>query len=83
MLMLEKIEKAVKHMQTAMKCENREWISPTEIGEIVGGPGKHSSYGSPICKKGVALGLMLRNARGHYGLTVKGQFYQAKVENNE
>lgn len=48
------------------------WHSPTKIGFAVGGKGKHSSYGSPICKEAVERGLMERSTGGRYRLTLKG-----------
>lgn len=70
MRMQDKVDKAVKYMQKVLICEGRDWISPTEIGREVGGHGKHSSYGSPICKAAVNAGLMERDDRGWYSLTV-------------
>lgn len=69
MKMQEKIEIAIRHMKNELEVSGRIWISPTEIGKVVGGEKKHSSYGSPICKKAVELGLMTRNDNGHYALT--------------
>jgi hypothetical protein len=68
--MSEKIEKAMAYMHDVAMKEGRDWISPTEIGRAVGGVGKHSSYGSPICKQAVGEGLMKRNEAGHYSLVV-------------
>ena len=51
------------------------WISPTDIGQIVGGMTgedslkprlRRSSWASPICKRLVRFGLLERNASGHY-----------------
>ena len=68
MIMKEKIDKAVDYMREKQIFSGREWFSPTEIGVNVGGLGKHSSYGSPICKRMVKLGLAERNSKGHYRL---------------
>jgi len=43
------------------------WVSPTQIGKAWG-PGYHSAWASPYCKKLVKEGLLLRNRRGHYCL---------------
>ena len=67
MKMSEKIDRALFYMLKAAK-QGGEWISPTDIGRYVGGIGKHSSYGSPICKKLVECGLVERNEKGHYRL---------------
>ncbi|MGP1715664.1 MAG: hypothetical protein ACTS9Y_00665 [Methylophilus sp.] len=71
--MAEKIDQAVIHMGNKLSTENQEWFGPTEIGKIVGGPEKHSAYGSPICKKAVESGDMIRNDKGHYRLTELGR----------
>ena len=42
------------------------WVSPTTIGVIINGG--HSSVGSPLCKRMVELGMVERNAKGHYRL---------------
>ena len=47
------------------------WVSPTEIGNYVGGLSsgglpRHSAWASPICKKLVTLNLAERNERGFY-----------------
>lgn len=68
--MKEKIQLASEYMQRIQINQGRDWISPTEIGREVGGFGKHSSYGSPICKEMVKQGLVERNDRGHYRLLV-------------
>lgn len=62
----DKVGMAEAHME-ALRDE-REWFSPTEIGIAVGGPYKHSAYGSPICKTMVFRGICERNERGHYKL---------------
>ena len=43
-----------------------KYISPTEIGEEVGGENRHSSWGSPKCLKLVKLGFLERNEKGWY-----------------
>jgi hypothetical protein len=43
-----------------------EFVSPTEIGRIVGGNGRHSAWGSPLCKILVAEGKAKRNNKGWY-----------------
>lgn len=65
MNMSEKIQKAVDYMTDVYLKQGRDFISPTEIGNQFGG---HSAIGSPICKKAVTLGIMLRNDKGHYCL---------------
>ena len=50
---------------------NAPFVSPTEIGNLVGGINRngimrHSSWASPICKQLVSLGLAERNDYGHY-----------------
>lgn len=52
------------------------WVSPTEIGYEVGGLTKigsqrHSAWASPICKRLVQDGCVVRNSRGHYRLKGK------------
>jgi len=55
-------------------CPKSAWVSPTVIGEVVGGlmlPGysgglRHSSWASPICLRLVRFGLLERNTKGHY-----------------
>jgi len=47
------------------------WVSPAEVGINVGGRNsrgrmRYSSWGSPICKRLVELGLAERNRKGHY-----------------
>ena len=65
----EKIKKAKTYMEAEeASCGSGCWFSPTEIGKAVGGIKKHSSYGSPICKKMVELGIAERNEKGHYRL---------------
>ena len=68
MKMEEKIERATAYMKDVALNEGRDWISPTEIGVMVGGIGNHSAFGSPICKKMVEQGLAKRNNKGHYCL---------------
>ena len=51
--------------------EQRQYISPTQIGRVVGGrkPNgyfRHSSWASPICKKLVEMGKVTRDNRGRY-----------------
>lgn len=67
--MQDKINAAVRYMEHVAKKQGRDWISPTEIGREIGGPGCHSSYGSPICKAATSKGIMIRNERGHYKLS--------------
>lgn len=47
-----------------------DFISPTQIGHVVGGRGKwayrHSSWASPICKRLVKKGLVERSNEGWY-----------------
>jgi hypothetical protein len=45
---------------------NTRVISPTEIGNKVGGSGRHSAWASPICKRLVKHGIIFRSAKGHY-----------------
>ena len=47
--------------------EGRDWTSPTEIGNVVN-RGKGSAWASPICKRLVVKGYLLRNAKGQYKL---------------
>ena len=47
------------------------YVSPTEVGEEVGGGNRHSAWGSPLCKKLVAEGLATRNEKGWYNATDK------------
>lgn len=56
MKMDEKIKIAVDYMRRVSNTQGRDWISPTEIGREVGGVGKHSGYGSPICKEAGTTG---------------------------
>ncbi len=54
--------------------KGKEWVSPTQIGAIVGGNGyfygtivtRGSSWASPICKRLVNKGLLQRNDKGWY-----------------
>ena len=49
--------------------KGKDFTSPTEIGsDLFGG---HSSTASPICLKLVELGVLVRNAKGHYKLKGK------------
>lgn len=68
MTMDDKIENATTYMRVVAMKEGRDWVSPTEIGRQVGGSGKHSSYGSPICKEMVKRKVCRRNKNGHYRL---------------
>jgi len=68
MIMHDKISEAIKYMEHVMIHQGRDWFSPTEIGQRVGGGDKHSSYGSPICKKMVSLGIAERSDKGRYKL---------------
>ncbi len=51
------------------------FVSPTELGREVGKQlgkdGRHSSFGSPLCKKLVKVGLAVRNEVGHYAAVAK------------
>lgn len=55
----------------------RDYTSPTEIGrahaEMFGikSLNHHSSWASPICKRMVKKGLLIRNDKGHYKLNKK------------
>jgi DNA-binding MarR family transcriptional regulator len=49
-----------------MRNRNSKYISPTVIGNDVGGAAKHSAWASPICKALVKKKLITRNAKGHY-----------------
>lgn len=53
-----------------LQSKSPEFVSPTEVGREVGLKlGKkdlHSAFGSPLCKRLVALGLAERNDQGHY-----------------
>jgi len=46
--------------------KSRGWTSPTQIGFDLKGPGYHSAWASPICKKLVAKGILERNNKGWY-----------------
>ena len=50
---------------TYLRTHNK-WISPTEVGQKVGGGLRHSSWGSPICLRLVKLGMVLRHSCGWY-----------------
>ena len=52
---------------------SRDYVSPTEIGRGVMGPGYHSSWASPICKKLVSLGFLERSVKGAYRLLPIGE----------
>lgn len=47
-----------------------DFISPTQIGRVVGGKVRgiyrHSSWASPICKRLVKKGLVMRSEQGWY-----------------
>lgn len=81
--MAQKIDQAVIHMGKKLTTESQEWFSPTEIGKIVGGSEKHSAYGSPICKKAVDSGDMIRNDKGHYKLSEAGKARYKKLSKIE
>ncbi|HKI53910.1 MAG TPA: hypothetical protein VJ987_07275 [Anaerolineales bacterium] len=49
-----------------LKTHALGYVSPTEIGRVVGGNGRHSAWASPICKRLVRKGLAKRNERGWY-----------------
>ena len=58
-----------------LKSKSPGFVSPTEVGKEVGiklgKQGKHSSFGSPLCKKLVATGFAERDDTGHYKAVVK------------
>jgi uncharacterized ferredoxin-like protein len=63
---------ALKYLES--KCP--DYVSPTEVGREVGkqmGKEKRhsSSFGSPLCRKLVDLGLAVRNDAGHYAAATK------------
>ena len=43
-----------------------DFTSPTVIGKDVGGGRRHSSWASPICKRLVSRGLLVRSDNGWY-----------------
>lgn len=51
------------------------FVSPTEVGrevgKMLGKANRHSSFGSPLCKKLVDAGLAVRNMAGHYAAVEK------------
>lgn len=49
-----------------LKLKNGKFISPTEIGLVVGGGKRHSSWGSPICNRLVEKGYAKRHECGWY-----------------
>lgn len=54
-----------------------EYLSPTQIGNDVGGRKasgglRHSAWASPTCHELVDMGLAERNERGHYRITPRG-----------
>ena len=51
-----------------LKAANGKFVSPTEIGNEVGGWPKHSAWASPICKRLVELGLAKRHKCGWYAV---------------
>jgi hypothetical protein len=64
---------AVNFMKTPTNAEavlgylkGRNWTSPTELGRVIWGKGRHSSSASPTCLKLVKAGKLERNQRGHY-----------------
>lgn len=42
------------------------FVSPTEIGRVVGGGDRHSAWASPICLRLVTRGVLERDYRGWY-----------------
>lgn len=57
-----------------------EWISPTHIGQEVGGFPRHSAWASPKCLALVKKGLVLRGPGGKYMISKKGvAFYREWV----
>ena len=58
-----------------LRSKTPGYVSPTEVGRTVGTqigkPGSHSSFGSPLCKKLVTMGLAERNESGHYRAVIK------------
>lgn len=55
-----------KQVVCYLRVHGDRWVPPTEIGCELMGPGYHSSWASPICKKLVGMGLANRNKKGHY-----------------
>lgn len=51
--------------------KEKNYISPTEIGNKLGPIGSHFSWASPICLRLVKKGLLIRNLKGHYKLKDK------------
>jgi len=53
-----------------LKVEYPKYVSPTEVGkrvgEMLGKPNRHSSFGSPICRRLCTNMLASRNEAGHY-----------------
>ena len=62
---------ALKYLES--KCP--AFVSPTEVGREVGKQlgkqDRHSSFGSPLCKKLVKEGLAVQNEAGHYAACTK------------
>jgi hypothetical protein len=55
--------------------EKGEWVSPTEIGKMVGGGKWHSAWASPICLRLVRRGLLMLDKKGHCkALDMKDKF---------
>ena len=68
------MSKMFKHAEEIYKyLHNRDWTSPTEIGNRVGGEGKHSSWASPKMKKMCQAGTATRSDNGWYKLTPSGE----------
>ena len=59
----QKIKVVMDYMHKVAIEEKRVWITPTEIGGLFGG---HSAIGSPLCKRMVESGFLVRNEKGHY-----------------
>lgn len=61
-----------------LKEQCGEWVSPTDVGRevgiILGKPDRHSSFGSPLCKKLVELGFAERHSdKGWYRTSKSGK----------
>jgi DNA-binding IclR family transcriptional regulator len=49
-----------------INASDKLWCSPTEIGRNVWGEKRHSSTASPVCRRMVNKGLLIRSRDGHY-----------------
>ena len=61
----EKKKIVINYLKELAIKSGKDWVSPTEIGGLFGG---HSSVGSPLCKRMVKDGILIRNEKGHYKL---------------